>query len=90
MLSQISQKRQILSSLFVESKNQNNEWILQNGSRLTENKLVVTSEGTRGKGKIGVWDEEIQTPMHKINKKKDILYSTEKYSHYFVIILNGI
>ena len=35
----------------------------------TENKLVVTGgEREEGRDKIGVWDQEIQTTMHKIDK----------------------
>ena len=30
------------------------------------------------------------TTMYKIDKHKDILYSTKKYSNYFVITVNGV
>ena len=46
---------------------------MQNRNRLTdiENKRVVTSwERERGRGKIGVGDEEVQTTMYKIDKQQ--------------------
>ena len=55
-----------------------------------ENKLVVTSGEKEGeRGQEGVEDEETQTTMYKVSNR-DILYSTGKYSHYFVITLNGL
>ena len=46
---------------------------MQNRNRLTdiENKLVVTKgEREGGRGKIGVWDKEIQITVYKIDKQK--------------------
>ena len=51
----------------------------------------MATSGERGGGGaiIGVVDQEVQTAMYKISYK-NILYSTGKYSHYFIIILNGV
>ena len=52
-------------------------------------------EEGKGGGKIGIWDSETQTAVHKIKKKQ--VYSTGtkhgntgKYSYYFVTTLNGV
>ena len=50
--------------------------------------MLTSGERDRGRGKV---EEGIK--RNKLSKKinnKDILYSTVKYSHYFVITLNGV
>jgi len=52
-------------------------------------KPVVTSGEKEGRrGKIGVWDEEIQTTMNKINEQQG--YNTGKCIYCFVIALKGV
>ena len=74
--------------LHVESKKRKQVYITKQRLTQTENKQVVTS-GKREGGTRQVGDEEIQTIMNKI-RYKDILYSTENYSHYFIITLNVV
>ena len=44
-----------------------------------------------GKGaerdKLGVWDQQIQTTIYKLDNNKVLLYSTENYIQYSVITL---
>ena len=47
---------------------------------------MVTSEERERQNRDS--DEKIQTTMDKINKQQG--YSTGKYSHYFVLTLNGV
>ena len=72
----------------MESKKRKQVYITKQRLTQTENKQVVTS-GKREGGTRQVGDEEIQTIMNKI-RYKDILYSTENYSHYFIITLNVV
>ena len=56
-----------------------------------EDKLMVTrADRKEGRGKLGLWNKEIQTTMYTQISNKDILYSTEDYSYYFVITFNGV
>ena len=61
-----------------------------NRNRLTdiENKLMVT-KGERGleRDKLGVWDQQIQATIYKVNKV--LLYSTGNYTQYPVTNHNG-
>ena len=46
---------------------------MQNTNRLIdiENKLVVTKREREGRrGKLGVWDQEVQTTKHRIDKQQ--------------------
>ena len=64
---------------------------MQNRNRLSdvENKLVVMKgEGEGGGANKGYGINKLLCIKQISNK--DILYSTEKYSHYFVITLNGV
>lgn len=56
-------------------------------SQKAQKVLVVTSgEMENGKDKIGLWEKRYMgKEMCKVNKRKNILYSTGDYSHYFVI-----
>ena len=38
------------------------------GTRFTENKLVVT-KGKTGRDKLGIWDEKIYCARHKVNNE---------------------
>ena len=44
----------------------------------------------RGRGKIGVWDQEIQTTMYKIKKQQGYIVQHRELQHYFVITFNGV
>ena len=44
----------------------------------------------RGRDKLEVWDEQIQTTIHKIDKQPDLLQSIGNYTQYLVIIYNGM
>ena len=44
-------------------------------------------EGRRDK--LGVWDQQIQTTIYKINNNKVLLYSIGNYIQYLVINYNG-
>ena len=44
----------------------------------------------RGRAKIGVWDQEIQTTMYKISKKQGCIIQHREYSQYFMVILYGV
>ena len=69
-------------------KYKTNECIQQNRTRLTdvENKLVDMSGGRQG-GRAQ-WGMGLRCIKHMCNK--DIVHRTREYSHYFVIILNGV
>ena len=49
---------------------------------------MVTKGERWGEDKLGIWEEHIHTTIHKINNK-DLLYSTENYTQYFVITYMG-
>ena len=54
-----------------------------------ENKLIVTKgESGCGRDKLGVWDQQTQTTIYKINNKV-LLCSTGNYIQYAVINHNG-
>ena len=56
-----------------------------------QNKLAVTSEnGGGGEAKYGYGIKRHKLLCIKYISNMDILYSTGKYSHHFVITLNGI
>ena len=39
--------------------------------------------------KLGAWNEHKHTTVYKIDKNKDLLYSTGNYIHYRLITYNG-
>ena len=46
----------------------------------------MVTKGERGGDKLGVWDEHIQTTIHKIhNQEGSTVYNTENYTQYCVI-----
>ena len=72
--------------LYVESKIWH-KWIdLQNRNRLTD---IETKERGLERDKLGVWDSQIQTTVHKIEKNKVLLYSTGNYVQYPTINHKG-
>ena len=54
-------------------------------------KTCSYQKGSGGGDKLGVWDEQIHTTTYKIDNKqrKDLLYSTDKYTQYFTITYKG-
>ena len=57
----------------------------------TKNKLAVTRvERTRGAGKTGEGDYEIQTTLYKISKIQGHNVYPRDYRQYFIIALYGI
>ena len=50
--------------------------------------MVTKGETSGGRDKLGVWDQQIQTTINKINYKV-LLYSTGNYIQYPVINRNG-
>ena len=42
-----------------------------------------------GRNKLGVWDQQIQTAIYKIDTNKVLLNSTENYIQYLIINHNG-
>ena len=52
----------------------------------TENKLMVTKrEGEGGRGKLGIWDQQIQTTTYKIDKQQG---PTVQHSELYTIPCN--
>ena len=83
-------KRQILydSIHMWNLKNYTNQSIYKTEPNLdTENKLTVTRrERDEGRDKFGMWDEQIQTTIHKIDMK-DLLYN---YREFYPISCNNL
>ena len=50
---------------------------------------MVTKGERQGEGKLGVWDQQIQTTVYKIDKHMVLLYSTGNYIQYLVVNYNG-
>ena len=57
-------------------------------SQLQKTKVYGYQRGKGGRYKLGVWDQNIQTTIYKINNKV-LLYSTGNYIQYLVIHYNG-
>ena len=49
----------------------------------------MVTKGEKGGGdKLGVWDQQIQTTIYKIDKQQVLPYSTGNYIQYLVISYN--
>ena len=73
-------------------KNSTNELIYktETDSQTLENRLVVAkAEGEWGRDRLGVWDQQMQTIIYRMDKQKVLLYSTGNYIQYPVINHNG-
>ena len=89
-LSEVSQtdKYHMISQICGIQKNNTNQSIYKTEPNLdTENKLTVTRrERDEGRDKFGMWDEQIQTTIHKIDMK-DLLYN---YREFYPISCNNL
>lgn len=52
--------------------------------------MVFSGEREGGSNKIVIWDSEVQSTMYITDKQQNLLYSTRKYDHNFIITLNGV
>ena len=63
-----------------------NKLIYKTETDLQTQKLIPKEK--RGRDKLGVWDQQIQTTVYKMNNEV-LLYSTRNYIQYLVINHNG-
>ena len=50
---------------------------------------MVTRGEMGERDKLGIWEQEIQTTIHKIGKQQDLFKSRGNYIQYFLITYNG-
>ena len=51
--------------------------------------VTKVESGMEGGDKLGVWDQQIQTTIYKIDKQQGLTVDTENYIQYLVISYNG-
>ena len=94
MLSEVSQThtkkdKYHLVSLTCQSKLWHKWTYLQNRTQLKQRMPIYGTKGREGRGKLGVWDEQIHTATIKRMNNKVLLYSTGNYIQYAIISHNG-
>ena len=52
-----------------------------------ENKLVTSGERRGGKGNTGIWGQDMQTTIHKINQIQGFIVQHRKHSQYIILTI---
>ena len=51
--------------------------------------MIAKGKRAWGRDKLGVWDQQIQTTLYRMENNCDLLYSTRNYIQYPIIHHNG-